>query len=327
MNFDYTTETITPDSTDILTIGGTGGLELPIGASAHRPVSPVEGTVRYNGELEIIEGFSDNQWVSLVKQGTVTSIDITQPAAGITLSGGPITSSGSISLSLSDDLLAIEDLSTNGLATRTSTNTWTTRTLTGTSDQISITNGDGVSGNPVVAISPNPVFPGTSAATLPIGTTGNRPASPTNGMVRYNTTLGLAEAYSNGTWRAMSGDTTWFSLNNATPVLQTRVFYSGRIVTTGSEVDFHITSNGTSTGTPLFGSLSTAVFSVTIQRATTADNQAPWGYVNSIQNQGRTVRVNIKKSNTGSILLGGNYQGNVNNNNEVTVHLMACGVL
>jgi hypothetical protein len=49
------------------------------------------------------------------------------PAAGttgITTSGGPVTSSGTISISLSDDLLALESLNTTGVAHRTGNNTW-----------------------------------------------------------------------------------------------------------------------------------------------------------------------------------------------------------
>lgn len=41
---------------------------------------------------------------------------------------------------------------TNGLLTQTSANTFTGRTLTGTSNEVAVTNGDGVSGNPTVAL-------------------------------------------------------------------------------------------------------------------------------------------------------------------------------
>ncbi len=56
--------------------------------------------------------------------GTVTSVGLTAPAAGIQVSGSPITGSGSITLSLSDDLAAIEALATTGLVRRTATNVW-----------------------------------------------------------------------------------------------------------------------------------------------------------------------------------------------------------
>lgn len=39
---------------------------------------------------------------------------------------------------------------------------------------------------------------------LPVGTTAQRPASPVNGMTRYNTTNGENESYVNGSWQALS---------------------------------------------------------------------------------------------------------------------------
>lgn len=70
---------------------------------------------------------------------------LTQPAAGITITGG----AGSITFALANDLAAVEALSTTGLATRTATDTWTTRTITAGTG-ISVSNGDGVAGNPVI---------------------------------------------------------------------------------------------------------------------------------------------------------------------------------
>lgn len=43
------------------------------------------------------------------------------------------------------------------------------------------------------------VLPGTGAVTVPDGLTGERP-TPTNGMIRYNTTSNKFEAYENGAW-------------------------------------------------------------------------------------------------------------------------------
>lgn len=98
MDFDYTTETIIPDNTNILTIGGTGGLEISIGTTPERPSSPVNGTIRYNTDLNIIEGYSNSTWTSIVNSGTVTSVNISGGTTGLSVSGGPITSSGTITL-------------------------------------------------------------------------------------------------------------------------------------------------------------------------------------------------------------------------------------
>lgn len=98
MDFDYTTETITPDATNILTIGGTGGIEISVGTTAQRPVSPINGTLRYNTDLSTIEGFSNGSWTSTVNQGTITSINVSGGTTGLTTTGGPITTSGTITL-------------------------------------------------------------------------------------------------------------------------------------------------------------------------------------------------------------------------------------
>lgn len=61
--------------------------------------------------------------------GTVTSVNITPPAAGITASGGPITSAGAITLALANDLAALEALGGTGIPERTGTDSWAQRTL------------------------------------------------------------------------------------------------------------------------------------------------------------------------------------------------------
>ncbi len=94
----------------------------------------------------------DSTWATISGTGTVTSVDITAPAAGITATGGPITTSGSITLALANDLAALEGLSSTGLAARTATDTWAQRTITGTTNRIAVTNGGGVAGDPTINI-------------------------------------------------------------------------------------------------------------------------------------------------------------------------------
>lgn len=45
----------------------------------------------------------------------------------------------------------------------------------------------------------------TGAANVPAGTTAQRPASPIEGMIRYNSTTGSFEGYSNGSWSPIAG--------------------------------------------------------------------------------------------------------------------------
>ena len=92
----------------------------------------------------------DGNWVAPPNVGTVTSVGITG-STGLGITGSPITSSGTINLTLGSQLQALSAFASTGLMTRTASNTYAGRTLIG-STGISITNGDGVSGNPTIGL-------------------------------------------------------------------------------------------------------------------------------------------------------------------------------
>lgn len=100
---------------------------------------------------------------------------------------------------VSAQLTSLASLGT-GLVAITASGTATPRTLTGTANQLVVTNGNGVSGNPTVALASDVILPGTGAITAPGGTTAQRPASPANGMVRINSDTGYLEYYQNSEW-------------------------------------------------------------------------------------------------------------------------------
>jgi hypothetical protein len=82
-----------------------------------------------SGQVLSTNGAGILSWSSPAGAGTVTSVGLTAPAAGMSVSGGPITGSGSLTLALADDLAAVEGLSTTGGVERTGANTWATYTL------------------------------------------------------------------------------------------------------------------------------------------------------------------------------------------------------
>lgn len=84
--------------------------------------------------------------------GTVTSVTVAPPSAGISVTNGTVSGSGTIQLGLQNDLGAVEALATNGIAVRTATSVWATRTITAPAAGVTVTNGDGVSGNPALAL-------------------------------------------------------------------------------------------------------------------------------------------------------------------------------
>jgi len=51
-------------------------------------------------------------------------------------------------------------------------------------------------------------FTGTGVMLIPAGTTAQRPVSPTNGEMRYNTTTGQFEGYQGGAWGQLGGGAT-----------------------------------------------------------------------------------------------------------------------
>ena len=87
----------------------------------------------------------------------------------------------------------------------TTTGVQLTRSLTGVTNETAVTNGNGLSGNPTVGIADNPTLPGTGYFYPPSGTTAQRPGSPMDGMVRYNTTLNALEVYESSAWDSLSG--------------------------------------------------------------------------------------------------------------------------
>jgi hypothetical protein len=130
----------------------------------------------------------------------VTSVNLAS-STGLTASGGPITSSGSLTYTLSANLQAWHGLATSakqdadatltalaayntaGLLTQTAADTFTGRTLTGTTNRVTVTNGNGVSGNPTVDISTSYVGQATitTLGTITTGTWNGTAIAAANG--------------------------------------------------------------------------------------------------------------------------------------------------
>lgn len=179
MDFDYTTETITPDNTNILTIGGTGGLEISVGTTAERPSSPVNGTIRYNTDALVFEGYQAGNWLPLISPGTVSSVGLSSVganSAAITIGSSPVTSAGVITL--------------------------TSNLFSSTTPGIVSQSGGGTSN--FLRADGTWALPGASSAVTSVaGTTGNITASSSTGDVVLN----LATAGIAGTYATVTTDT------------------------------------------------------------------------------------------------------------------------
>jgi hypothetical protein len=76
---------------------------------------------------------------------------LTAGTTGLSITDGDGVNANPI-ISLAGDVVAIANITGNGLVSRTATGTMATRTIQGTSNQITLADGDGVSGNPTVSL-------------------------------------------------------------------------------------------------------------------------------------------------------------------------------
>ncbi|GEM_PF-1708136 len=117
-------------------------------------------------DLAAVEALSATGIAVRTATDTWAQRTLTAPAAGLTISnsGGV---AGNPTFALANDLAALEGLASTGIAVRTTTDTWTQRAITGTSGEIGVTNGDGVSGAPTIGLPSSLTF---TAKTITGGT-------------------------------------------------------------------------------------------------------------------------------------------------------------
>jgi hypothetical protein len=94
------------------TLTGLGAMKLNAGTTADRP-TPSNGMIRYNTSTASVEGYIGSSWKNIVSGTAVSSV-----ATGTGLTGGPITSTGTIAID-------------STVATLTGTQTLTNKTIQG----------------------------------------------------------------------------------------------------------------------------------------------------------------------------------------------------
>lgn len=105
----------------------------------------------WDDDLDCIAAISSTGFITRTGAGACAARQVVAPAAGISVAN-PAGVGGNITLSLANDLAALESLSSTGIAVRTGPDAWNQRAITGTSNEVCATNGDGVSGNPTLGI-------------------------------------------------------------------------------------------------------------------------------------------------------------------------------
>ena len=127
---------------DILRYNGTAWADASLSEAG---IQPLDAT------LTALAALSGTGIVVETGVDAFTHRSIVAPAAGITITDGDGVL-GNPTLALANDLAALEGLTTNGLIARTGDGSAATRTLTAPTAGFTITDGDGVAGNPTFAL-------------------------------------------------------------------------------------------------------------------------------------------------------------------------------
>jgi hypothetical protein len=153
-------------------------------------------SIGLTGAISTINALSNGV---LVKSGsTVISRSIDVSGSGLSISNGSGVS-GNPTIALVGNVLTLASASGSGLVAINGSSSLSILSIIGTSNQISVANGNGASGSPTIGLANNPILPGSASTTVPAGGTADRPVG-VNGMIRYNTDLNAFEVYANGAW-------------------------------------------------------------------------------------------------------------------------------
>ena len=104
------------------------GIQVGSGTTANRG-TPAAGIIRYNTDLSRFEIYGTS-WSNIGQgDGSVTSVNLVSGSNGVTVTGSPITSTGTYTVSLNTELAGLSGLSTNGIITRTGAGSYTTTSV------------------------------------------------------------------------------------------------------------------------------------------------------------------------------------------------------
>ena len=211
-------------------IGGLG-----IGTSTGSPQG--QFSLFLNGVSASLENASQGIVVKNSGSG-VTNRSIATTGAGLSVANANGVS-GNPTLGLSGLPLALASLGGTGFISVVGGSTLSISSMTGTTNQISVSGGDG-SSTPTFSIANNAIFPGTGSVTIPNGTTAQRVG--TTGAIRYNTNSGTFEGYNATGWQQ-------FSLTGGVTTFQTTLSGLTPSTATGGVVTLAGTLNPSSGGT------------------------------------------------------------------------------
>jgi hypothetical protein len=245
---------------------------------------------------------------------TVAARTLSTSGLGLSVTDGDGVS-GNPTFQLTGVAAAIAGASGTGMLAIVGGSTIAGRQIYGTANQINVVNGDGGSGSPTISIVSDPTIPGTGGMIIPKGTIAQQPAGVT-GQIRFNTTTGVFEGYTAGTWLAFAqgnGVTTFDGgTTGLTPVLPTNgaISLGGTLVvanggTGANTLSGYLKGNGTSAFTGVATIPSTDITGLGTMSTQNANNVAITGGTIS----GLSAPIAVASGGTGAATLTGYVKG------------------
>ncbi len=218
-----------------LTLGGTGAIALPSGDGTNRPAASTDGMLRYNTALGRFEGYQGGQWRDLITgtalaAGANTQIQFNSGgyfgavpaftfAQGELRVDGTDYNRGGVMRIRGNEAVAANYLDATMIleSTRGAGSIWSqtlVSNIPGRNGDLVFAHFNGSTWAEPLVMADNGrigIFSTTPRASLdinttdaillPVGSVGNRPAVPVDGMIRYNSQSGKFEGHQGGAWQ------------------------------------------------------------------------------------------------------------------------------
>lgn len=194
-------------------LSGNGGLVVPVGTTGQRG-SSVNGNFRYNSTTATFEGYANNAWGAVTTGTGVTSVAQSFTGGLISVAGSPITSSGTLALTVAG--------TSGGVPYFSSGTTWASSGAL-TANAIVLGGGAGAAPAPLASL-------GTTTTVLH----GNAAGAPTFGAVSLTADVSGTLPIANGGTGATTSAGAAFALKGANTDLTSVALTTGTVSTTPS---------------------------------------------------------------------------------------------
>jgi hypothetical protein len=251
--------------------------QLAVGAGMSLADGGIQAALQINltGALTNLNGLGTG---IMVKTGvsTMTPVTLTTSGNGLSVANGDGIA-GNPTLQLTGLPAALASSSGTGMLAIVGGTTIANRTLTGTPNQIAVTDGNGAN-NPAISLSSNPIIPGLAGLTLPVGATADRSVSAGVGTIRYNTSANAFEGYTATGWGFIVAGAAVTSFSAGTTGLTPGTASTGAIVLGGI---LNVVNGGSGTATPALVAGSNVTITGTWPNQTISSSN-PGGTVTSV---------------------------------------------